>query len=385
MEDRTPLADIANPDARLDELEYRLTHGDRSQAVEAALRSLSDAYPPIRHRATTALAARVDETLANLFGALVVGDEEATGRALADLEFDEIPQLAPNSAIRQAACRILAHTKGEATRHILEQATSDHDDDVRYQALVALHQLEPGDDELEPVVAPRLQDADPEIATVAAQITAERGWTDYTEALEAIWERTDGPARLQFALSIAELVGDHGAEIDEATLDRLVDEVIDALDEEETTAAAARALVHLGADRAIEPLHGVLDGWFVHPILRVEAASALIELDDRRGYEYLEKALDHRRDDVRGYALRTIGRLGLERHFDELVETAKVGGYHADTAVIALAEWGSDEALEALERLEQAAPNEDVRRLAGRVLLQLRELGEFDPELFEFM
>jgi len=385
MTDRKPLADIANPDARLDELEYRLREAGWTGAVEAALRSLTDPYPPIRHRATTALAVRVDETLANLFGALLVGDEGAAGRALGDLGFEPPPELPPDTAIRQAACRILAQTGGDASRRILEQATSDEDADVRYQALIALHEREPDGGDFERAVAPRLQDADPEVATVAAQIVADRGWTDYADAVEAIWNRSSGSARLQFALSLSELIGEHGAEVEASTIDQLLDEVIDALDDEETTAAAARALVHLGAGRATDPLHGVLDGWFVHPLLRVEAASALIELDDRRGFDYLERALDHRRKDVRGYALRTVGRLQLDRHFDRLVATARSGDYHADTAVIALAEWGSDEALEALDRIADQPPNDDVGAFAERALLQRRELGRFDPALFEFM
>lgn len=385
MEDRTPLNEIGNPEARLDELEYRLEHASRGEAIEAALELLTDPYPPVRHRATTGLATRVDETLANLFGALVLEDAEALGRALAELETNSPPDLPFSSPVRQAACRILAHTQGEATENILERAASDDDADIRYQALVALHELDLEDDQLERTVGARLQDADPEVAAVAAQISAERGWTDFAEAIAAVRQRTSGSVRLQMAIALAELVGEHGADVDDETIDELYDDLVDALDDAETIAGAARALVHLGTERAAEPLRDILDRWFVHPILRVEAAGALIELGDDRGLEYLENALEHSRKDVRGYALRNVGRLELDAHFDLLVDTARQGGYHADTAVIALAEWGSDEALDALERLADTPPSDDVGRLAERALFQRRKLGQFDPELFEFM
>lgn len=379
-----PLRDIANPEARLDELEYRLENGPWEAAVEAALQSLTDPFPPIRHRATSALAVRVDPTLANLFGGIVLENEEAMGRAMAELDF-EVPELEPSGMLRQAACRILAHTRGEGTESVLQQAASDPDPDVRYQALVALHQVEPDEEDLERVVGARLQDSDPEVATVAAQITAQQGWTQFTDALEAIWRRATGKTGLQFAISLAELVGEHGGELDEETIEELVDVLTDALGDERTIAGAARALVSLGADRATEPLRGVLNRWFVHPILRVEAAGALIELGDDSGRDFLEDAFDDKRKDVRGYALRTAGRLGMSEHFDRLATLARSEDYHADTAVIALAEWGSDEALEVLEDVSESHPDEDLRRLANSALLQRRELGRFEPEMFEFL
>lgn len=385
MEDRKPLDEIGNPDARLDELEYRLEHGSREEALRASLESLADPYPPLRHRATSALAARVDSTLANLFGAVVLEDEEALGRALADLPFDAPPDIPFTSPLRQAACRILAQTTGEATESILEQAASDADPDVRYQALIALHRLDLPGEMLERIVGPRLQDADSEVATVAAQICAERGLTDFADAIAAIRRRAAPSDRLQFAIALAELVGEHGAEIDEETFEEVYGELTDALDDGETIAGAARALVHLGSERAAAPLRDILDRWFVHPLLRVEAAGALIELDDERGAQYLCKALEHRRKDVRGYALRTVGRLQLDEHLDRLVETAEAGGYHADTAVIALAQFGSDAAMQALERLADSPPDDELGRLAERVLFQRRKLADFDPEQFEFM
>lgn len=385
MSDRKPLSEIPNPDTRLDELEYRLRADTEPNGVEAALRALSDSYPPIRHRATSALAARVDEPLANLFGAIVLENEEAMGRALADLKFAHPPDLVPDTAMRQAACRILAHAQGEAVHRILQEAASDPEADVRYQALVALHNVDIPDEELERSVGARLQDADTEVATVAAQITAEKGWTAYAQAIEKIWERTRGDSRLQFAIALAELAGTHDADLEPETLEALVDELTDALGDEETIAGASRALVALGAERAREPLRSVIDRWFVHPLLRVEAAAALVELNDERGRAYLAEALDHSRDDVRGYALRCAGRLQMDEHFGHIVELAKGDDYHTDTAILALAEWGTERALEALERVSRTHSDEELRRLAERALVQRRELGRFEPALFEFL
>lgn len=385
MSDRNPLDEIPNPDARLDELEYRLRTDTEPDGIEAALRALTDPYPPMRHRAASALAARVDEPLANLFGAIVLENEEAMGRARAELNVDRPPEIVPDASMRQAACRILAHAQGEAVHRILQQAAGDPDADVRYQALVALHNVDISDEELERTVGARLQDSDSEVATVAAQITAEKGWTTYTEALEKIWNRTHGDARLQFTIALAELAGTHGADLSSDTLDAVVDELTDALGDEETIAGASRALVALGAARAREPLRSVLDRWFVHPLLRVEAAAALVELDDERGREYLADALDHSRDDVRGYALRSVGRLQMGDHFSRLVELAESDDYHADTAILALAEWGTDEALDALEEASASNPDDELRQLAQRALVQRRELGRFEPALFEFL
>jgi len=383
--ERKSLAEIPNPETRLEELDYRLRRDTEPDGVEAALRALSDAYPPIRHRATSGLAARVDERLANLFGAIALENEEAMGRALADLEIADPPKLVPDTAMRQAACRILAHARGEAVHRILQEAAADPEADVRYQALVALHNVDIPDDELERTVGARLQDSDSEVATVAAQITAEKGWTQYADALEKIWERSRGDARLQFAIALAELAGAHGADLPDETVDEIVDEFTAALDHEETIAGASRALVALGAERAREPLRSVLDRWFIHPLLRVDAAAALVELDDERGREYLSDALDHSRDDVRGYALRSVGRLRMDRHFSQLVELAESDAYHADTAILALAEWGTDRALDALERASESNPDEELQRLAERALVQRRELGRFEPALFEFL
>lgn len=385
MTERKPLDEIANPETRLDELEYILREADRPEAIDALLRSLTDPYPPLRHRATSALAERVDGPLANLFGALILQNEEAMGRALAELELDDPPELTPDAVVRQAACRILAHAEGEAVQRILERAATDEDADVRYQALVALHNIDMPEEELERAVAPRLQDADREVATVAAQITAEHGWTRYADALYAIWGRTASDAKLQFAISLAELVGSHGAELEDEAIDALVEQLTDALGDEETIAGACRALVALGSQRAVEPLRNVVDGWFVHPLLRVEAAAALVELDDDAGRDYLADALDHNRRDVRGYALRSVGRLELDEHFDRLVELAKDDSYHADTAILALAEWGSPAAMQALDEIATTQTDPELRRLAERARIQRRELGRFDPALFEFL
>ena len=385
MKERKQLRDIPNPDTRLEELEYRLANDDRRGVISALLDVVDDPYPPIRRRATEALAGRVDEPLANLFGALLLEEDEAAGRAVAQLGIEPPEHLGPTGPVKQAACRILAHTEGEGARDILGQAAADPDADVRYQALVALHNHEVPEDELERTVAARLQDADPEVASVAAQIVAEHGWTTYTEVITKKWRDARRDTRLQFAISLAELAGQHDADLPQANLDELLDELTDALRDERTVAGACRALVALGDKRAHEALESVVDGWFVHPLLRVEAAGALVELGDDAGRDALADYLDEDRDDVRGYALRQVGRLQLDAHFDRLADLAQSDDYHADTAILALAEWGSDEAMDILEDVADSQPDDDLAQLAKRALIQRRELGRFEPALFEFL
>ncbi|MFB6264132.1 MAG: HEAT repeat domain-containing protein [Bradymonadaceae bacterium] len=381
MTDRTDPADIANPRARLEELEYRTRHGEGPDLWTTLLARLEDPYGPVRSFATGALAERAADELAALARALVEQDTEGVAEATADLGIaaDAVP--APATGVRQSACRILAHSNASYVETVLVTAAADEEPDLRYAALVALHDSGADGPDVRVAVEERLGDDDPEVTVVAAQFAAERGWLDLAADVEAAWHRVSGSNRLQIGLALAELAG--GEALARETADELTDELVAALDDEETVAAACRGLVALGADRAREPLRRLLDRWFIHPLLRCEAAAALVELGDSRGNDYLADALDHRRKDVRGYAVRIVGRLRLEEFADHLDALARSTDYHADTALLALGEWAGEAARETLAKVHDHHDDPDLSRLAERILAHLDATGSFDADTFE--
>lgn len=383
MSDYLDFDEIPHPQGRLDELLMQIDERPRRVALELLVDRLTDPYPPLRHRAGEELGLRLDDdVLALLHGLLRRSRDEAVGAA-ERLELD--PTLVPDpdeAHVRHAACLALQFARDAESIDVLAEATTDEASDVRYQALVALHEIQPSLERLRSLLPDRLDDDDPEVATVAAQIAAETGWVEATEPIADVWESSDTRDRLPFALALAELVGDYGAELDGRRSDALVDQLTDALEDERTVAAASRGLVMLGTERARQPLSELLDRWFVHPLLRLEAAAALVELDDERGRTHLADALDHRRRDVRGYALRTVGRLRLDAHFDRLADTALSDDYHADTALLALGEWGGEAVEPLLEEAAERHPDDELRRLADDILERLRSPKDFDPDAF---
>ncbi len=383
MSDYLSLDEIPHPEGRLDEILMQIEERPREKAIELLVGSLTDPYPPIRHRAGEELGLRLDSEVIQLLCAILQGDIgtlEAAARALG-IAREAIPD-PDDPHVRQVVCLALQFSDAPASIEALSMAASDEAADVRYQALVALHELAIEPDRLRDAVYPRLDDADPEVATVAAQMAAEAGWAEATDRIVEGWESLERGGDLSFALALAELVGEYGAELDEDRLERLVDELTEALEDERTVAAASRGLVMLGAERAREPLSDLLDRWFIHPLLRLEAAGALIELGDPRGRDHLEDAIEHRRRDVRGYALRIVGRLQLDEHFERLTDTALSDDYHADTALLALGEWGGEAVEPLLKEATRRHPDDELRTLAERILEHLRSPKQFDADAF---
>jgi HEAT repeat protein len=376
---KQPLADITNPQTRLAEFELRVREGSASEVRRTLLEAMADSYPPLRHQAAIAVADlaaapdQADETFERMLRALAVGDP-TTAVELAEplgLAPDDVPT--PVATVRQAACRALRTSSNDATRDALLEAADDDAPDVRYQALVSLHELDAhlqptGGERFREVVERRLEDEDPEVAVVAAQIASQRGWTHTVDALIERWQEFRGQNKLQFALSLAELAGEHDADVDPAVMTAVVDQLIEALEDERTIAAASQALVQLGSERASEALENVIKRWFAHPILKVEAAGALHQLGDPKGSVHLEESLNSSRKDARGYALRLVGRLRISEFFGELSRVARSDDYHADTAVLALADYGGDEARAVLEEVAQGHPQQEVRTLASEHL-----------------
>lgn len=388
--DRPSLGDIAKPEARLEELEYRLRRVDSDRRVRLLLRRLGDNYPPIRHRVADELAAlyasdglggTTRQALRTFCAGAIRGSDPSMQQANDALGI-EGPAVS-TAAVRQAACRVLSGGD-EQDIDLLRTALEDSEPDVRYRALISLHDLDPAslsESELSRLLA----DDDREISTVAAQWLAEVGATGSTDAVLDRWRQSRNEDRMSFALAAAELIGRHGAEVKAGTRRRLIDALLKALEDERTASAAASALVSMDARQAIEPLKSLLDGWFVHPIIRVQAAAALIELGDNRGLDHLERSLQRNRRDVRGAALRTVGRMQLEGFRSTLEEVARSDDYHADTAVLALAEWGDDRARTTLADIATERSETGPGQLAERALTQLRATGRADMDRLQFL
>jgi hypothetical protein len=365
------LADIRNPQTRIDEFDLRMRRGSALEVRQAVLEAMSDSYPPLRQRGGLAAAEIDDEAFDAILCALAVGDAEAAVQAAVDLGLKPDAAPAPHAPIRQVACLGLRGSRAPKARAALLQAAGDEAADVRYQALVSLHEIGASGEAFGDVIRLRLADEDAEVAVVAAQIAVDRGFGEMGDLLVERWREFQGSNKLQLGLCLAEMAAAGQLELDREALDAVIGQLIDALDDETTIAAASRALVMLNAEPARRPLERLLGRWFGHPILKVEAAGALYQLGSERGKDYLRKALSSSRKDARGYALRLVGRLRIEEFFGELKCVARSPEYHADTAVLALADYGGEEARAVLADVALNHAQHEVRSLAAEALNDL--------------
>lgn len=359
------LSQIANATTRQSELEHRLELGDTLVLFEG----LADSYPPIRTIAARELAHHLNPEFEAYLRALVRGDEAFQKAADIGLAADDF--LKPSPSVQSAACVALRGSNDPASAAVLVDAARSEDADLRYHALVSLHHLPVPEGQLRPLVEERLSDEDPEVAIIAAQLTAEAGWHELLPRLDGLRLRLEGRGDLQVTFAIAELIGKarkSGTDLPEGFITPIVEQCIQALDDEATTAAAGQALATLGDPRATRALEQVLDKWMTHPILKVGAAAALVELGHERGEQYLAEMLESRRKDARGYALRMIGKLHMTKHLPELIKIAKSDDYHADTAVLALGDMGGERAFEVLHEIAAEHGDEEIRELANQCL-----------------
>lgn len=365
------LNNIPNSQARQQELHHRLEHLERFDRVQLLCLALDDPYPPLRHDVSEALQQELDEDLITFLESLVAG--ESLDESL--LQQLTIPaDLVPTSLrARVAACVALeASSRPTTTIPVIARILAEGEPDLRYQALIALHHLTNRTEDLRgPVERALLEDQDAEIVVVASQIAISRKWADALPLLVLARTRLNGEDRKQLTFSIAELIHETSATIEELDRDtraELIDECVQSLRNEPLTAAATRALGHFEALEAVPALEKVTAGWFVHPILKVDAAVALLRLNQPSGESYIGKALEMRRKDAQGYALRIVGEYRLAQFFEHLCSVATSDTYHADTAVLALLDFGTPEAIALVEELRNAHPDPDVRTLAAEGL-----------------
>lgn len=351
------VATIGNTSARVAELR-RLASTEH--AIERVLvPAFEDPYPPLRHTAALETAARMTPELSRELGRITRGetsrfevDSKKPGvRAAAALALDV-------DGISREAFDALAH----ATLHDI-QAT------VRYHSLMALHRnrsIDPGA-ELAVVREVLEEETDPATIVVACQIAAFEQYDELSASVDRARARLSGNDEFQAVLSLAEL-SRLGVQIPLDAKAAVTGQLIERLDDEETLAAAAQALADLGISAAERPLEKIVKGWFVHPILKVDAAAALIRLGHQAGMRHFEGVLSGRRKDARGYALRLAGNLGLAAFRKTVEAEARSDSYHADTATIALHAYGDARATETLRELSRNHPQLEVREIATALL-----------------
>jgi hypothetical protein len=379
------LRTISNPGARLDELAFQLERREDADALALLFGALTDPYPPIRRFAAESLEPFVtgrraeidDEALASALRALLCGEALPEPRSeRLGISLEEAPD--PSIEVRRAVAYALRFdTHPETTARLMDVA-DEADADLRYQAMVSLFDHRRCDGSMVALLERRLEDEDPEIVIVAAQMVAEWGVAGLREELVAARERTSRlfrkQHRFQLSLSVVRLYEQldedlreaHGGELRQS----LIEDFERALRDEETTAAAAKALAAVDAQSARDQLYRLAKGWLVHPILKVEAAFALMQLGDERGRERFESFLRGRRKDARGYALQLVGQHRIERYYPLLYDLSRSArDYHADTAIETLGRIGDDEARSHLERLGREHPDPDLRRLASEQLV----------------
>ena len=383
---KSPVAHVANPDNRLDELLWNirqpLAH-DARRRHEFLIASLGDLYPPVRQTAASLLAGEptLSEAHRAELGALVSLSLVPEHHAHHDTS-ERPPYLPPPS--KETGLAALAALKRTESDDFLSTCAllSQHPDaDVRYQSLLNLFEVESLDAKLDlcTLLRPRIEDSDEEVAIIAAQFASERAVCELAVELDERRQklRPQGATRLHFTLALAALFG-HCSEEARARLatrvEQLIAELIEGLQHEVSSSACGTALVDLATatnqkELARAPLQKILNRWFLHPLLKVEAAAQLTRLGDAQGLEYLSAMLDGRRKDTRGHAISVAGTLQIEPLYGQVVRIAQnAEDYHHDTAILSLANYKTEQARAQLERIASEHAHEELRDLARRAL-----------------
>lgn len=341
------LAAVRQPAARAQRLAEVVTEVDEGVLLGALL----DPFFQVRQIAAEGLRARLDAALASRMVDAVAGRPE--GEA--------------------AVCMAFARADApDVARLFLERSLEGAEADVRYEALMALAAVDSAGLESR-VLASLERETDVGVLVVCAQLCAQHGWTGALQALERRYDALPrgllrrNRDRFQFACVLAELRG-KGVFLDARVVGEVQRDLVDQLFRDEFSTAASRALAALGERGAVAALSKATTAFGLHPIHRVEAAAALVQLGERKGVEKLREFLAGRRKDARGWAMIQAGRLGLEE-FRALVEASARGReYHADTAVLALRLYGDEDARALVGELATGHPDEELRENAREIL-----------------
>ena len=376
---RSPVAHVANPTRRLEELHWQANRfEDEPGRQRFLIACMADSYPPVR-QAAARLLSRSPPDEASIASLLVIlrgqGDDQAR----------HVPSTSASS--RLAALAALRGVQRDTLAALYARLSRHQDADVRYQALINLFELKPPaalrDEELIALLEERLGDEDVEVAVIAAQVASEFGLTALFATLDERRRRRstrDKRLKLQFTLSAARLIAlmdpqTRQRSVSAASQKELFEELAEGLSDETASSAIGAALADLALstgerEPAVALLRKTLSRWFLHPILKVEAAAQLARLKDSEGLSYLSAAIDAtRRHDARGHAIYVAGGLGLEPLYGQVARIAQeVEDYHNDTALLALANYATPASLEALEQLATTHPDESCRALILKAL-----------------
>lgn len=358
------IATIGNLDARMAELVRRAEAGG-AEAAELLLAGMADGWAPLRMRSANLLAERltpaVESRLVGFLSDGTIADRPVTWTEARELD-----------VVRMIPLAMRTTELGQGGRDALVGLMTHRDEVVRYHAMLASFVALPGPT-LRDVVGLALSDSDPAVVVVGAQIAAYHEWSEAIPKLVQRRETLRWEDRMHLTLALAEFAG----ELDASTLGSVVDDLLEGLDDTKTFAASAKALGTLAPPRAVEPLRKAAQRFFGHPLLKVEAAAALAKMGDEAGIEQIGETLKSRRRDTRGYALQLVGEFKADAYRDELARVARdPDDWHADTAVLALANWTDLEARQIIEEVAAEHPSQDVREAALEAL-ELQRASSF--------
>lgn len=183
---------------------------------------------------------------------------------------------------------------------------------------------------------------------------------DARGTLTAALQDEELPVRFEAARGIALLKHAAGFEV-----------LVEALEHADFRFRACGALAVLGDPRAIEPIKRVMEGWFVPPFDRTQAATALAVLGDADGVAHLFARVAKKRAIDRPMAVEALGELESPEAKAKLLEIVSTPGDFAQgTAARALGFHGGDDVKATLLKLLGGDGSDDFKLDVAEGLLR---------------
>jgi HEAT repeat protein len=280
--------------------------------AEAALRDLKHEDPRVREQAAAALGNAGAEERERVIPALrtALGDDIGAVRYAAALSLGElgdagaVPALCEqledgDSMARQAAAIALGRVGDKAAFEPLVGALEHGPPEVRFQAVASLAELDPV--RAFDALVRALADADAEVRGAAAAALGDHGDRRARDPLAALLDDAERSCRFEAAYALARF-GDR----------RAAAALVALIDDRDFSLPALQGLTTLRAPEAQEPARRLMGRLFRPEVQRVRAAAALAALGDAEGRAFLQKRAGHRREDVRGLTVQTLGEVGDE-------------------------------------------------------------------------